>query len=178
MMPHARGQEYSNATQALNAFSRWVHILAACCISTTQTLSKDQSQVGNSCISFKFSWGHSEVIPNCQWETYLEWILGLVQKWFKIRLSESIFKLILINYWITSVFIKIKYKKIIIGFKIINYVYKWAESFSNMILKLGGRDSSVGKSSASHAGDLVSNSGGGLTWVTQCMYERGRDYQL
>ncbi len=43
---------------------------------------------------------------------------------------------------------------------------------------LGGRDSSVGKLSASHAGDLSSNPGGGLTGVTQCMYERGRDYQL
>ncbi len=42
----------------------------------------------------------------------------------------------------------------------------------------GGRDSSVGKSSASHAGDLGSNPSGGLTQVTQCMNERERDYQL
>ncbi len=40
------------------------------------------------------------------------------------------------------------------------------------------RDSSVGKLSASQAGDPGSNLGGGLTWVTQCMNERGRDYQL
>ncbi len=50
-----------------------------------------------------------------------------------------------------------------------------------------GRDSSVGKSSASQSvelgsasqsGDLTSNPGEGLTQVTQCMNERGRDYQL
>ncbi len=37
----------------------------------------------------------------------------------------------------------------------------------------GGRDSSVGKSSASQVGDPGSNPGGG-----QYMNERGRDYQL
>ncbi len=43
---------------------------------------------------------------------------------------------------------------------------------------LGWRDSSVGKLSASQSGTPGSNPGGGLTWVTQCMNERGRDYQL
>ncbi len=42
----------------------------------------------------------------------------------------------------------------------------------------GGRDSSVGKSSASQTGDPGSNLGRGLTRVTKCMNERGRDYQL
>ncbi len=39
-----------------------------------------------------------------------------------------------------------------------------------------GRDSSVGKSSASQSGDSCSNPSGGMTRVTQCMNERGRDY--
>ncbi len=38
------------------------------------------------------------------------------------------------------------------------------------------RDSLVGKSSASQAEDLGANPGGSLTWVTQCMNKRGRDY--
>ncbi len=46
------------------------------------------------------------------------------------------------------------------------------------VSSVGGRDSSVGKSSPSQAGDLGSNHDGGLTRVTQCMNERGRDYQL
>ncbi len=37
---------------------------------------------------------------------------------------------------------------------------------------------SVGKSSASHAGDPGSNPGGDLTLVTQFMNDKGRDYQL
>ncbi len=37
-----------------------------------------------------------------------------------------------------------------------------------------GRDSSVGKSSASHAGNPGSNPGGGLTRVIQSMNERGK----
>ncbi len=37
------------------------------------------------------------------------------------------------------------------------------------------RDSSVSKSSASHAGDPDL---GGLTWVTECINESRRDYQL
>ncbi len=41
-----------------------------------------------------------------------------------------------------------------------------------------GRDSSVGKSSASQAGDPGSNPSGDLTQVIQCMNERGRDNQL
>ncbi len=45
-------------------------------------------------------------------------------------------------------------------------------------LAIGGRDSSVGKSSASQSGDPGSNPGGGLTRITQCMNERGRDCQL
>ncbi len=47
----------------------------------------------------------------------------------------------------------------------------------NIICLLGGRDSSI-KLSTSQAGDPGSNPGGELTWVTQCMNERGRDYQL
>ncbi len=39
----------------------------------------------------------------------------------------------------------------------------------------GGMDSSVGKSSASQSGDPGSNPSEGLTQVTQCMNERGRD---
>ncbi len=35
-----------------------------------------------------------------------------------------------------------------------------------------------GKSSASQVGDPGLNPGGGLTRVTQCMNERGKDYQL
>ncbi len=46
------------------------------------------------------------------------------------------------------------------------------------LLILEGRDSSVGKSFTSQAGDPGSNPGGDLTWVTQCMDERGREYQL
>ncbi len=46
------------------------------------------------------------------------------------------------------------------------------------VVKQGGRDSSVGKSSACQFGDPGSNPSGGLTQVTQCMNERGRDYQL
>ncbi len=42
----------------------------------------------------------------------------------------------------------------------------------------GWRDSSVGKSSTSQAGDPGLNPSGGLTRVTQCMNEMGRDYQL
>ncbi len=42
----------------------------------------------------------------------------------------------------------------------------------------GGGDKSVGKSSASQSGEPGSNPGGGLTWVTQCMNEKGRDCQL
>ncbi len=57
-----------------------------------------------------------------------------------------------------------------------------AVSLSNMevctYMKIGGRDISVGKSSASEAGDPGLNPGGGLTQVTQCFNERGRDYQL
>ncbi len=45
-----------------------------------------------------------------------------------------------------------------------------------MFYSYGGRDSTVGKSSASHAGDPGSNPGGSLTQVTQCMNERERDY--
>ncbi len=41
-----------------------------------------------------------------------------------------------------------------------------------------GSDSSVGKLSASQAGDSGSNPGGRLTWVTQSMNERWRDCQL
>ncbi len=43
---------------------------------------------------------------------------------------------------------------------------------------LGGMDTSGSKLSASHAGDLGSNPVRGLTQVTQCMNERGRDYLL
>ncbi len=42
----------------------------------------------------------------------------------------------------------------------------------------GVGDSSDGKSSASQAVDAGSNPSGGLTCVTQCMNERGKDYQL
>ncbi len=42
----------------------------------------------------------------------------------------------------------------------------------------GGRDSSVGKSSASQAWGPGLNPSGGLSRVTQCMDERGRDHQL
>ncbi len=41
--------------------------------------------------------------------------------------------------------------------------------------KSAGRDSSVGKLFAFQAEELGSNPGGGLTWVTQYMNERGRD---
>ncbi len=44
--------------------------------------------------------------------------------------------------------------------------------------KIGGGGVSVGKSSTSYARDPVSNPSRGLTQVTQCMYGRGRDYQL
>ncbi len=43
--------------------------------------------------------------------------------------------------------------------------------------KKGGRDSSVGKSSASQAEDPGSNPGEGFTQVNQCMNEKGRDCQ-
>ncbi len=46
------------------------------------------------------------------------------------------------------------------------------------IRKKGGRDSSVGKWSASHFDDPGSNPGRGLTRVTQYMNERSREYQL
>ncbi len=45
------------------------------------------------------------------------------------------------------------------------------------IIVIGGRDSSVDKSSSSQAGDLGSSPGGGLNQLTQCMNESG-DYQL
>ncbi len=46
---------------------------------------------------------------------------------------------------------------------------------SNIVFrKIGGRDSSVGKSSASQSRDPGSNPGGGLTRVTQCMKEGKR----
>ncbi len=61
------------------------------------------------------------------------------------------------------------------------YLMPWP-NFKNLeswILDLeGGKDSSVGKSSAPPAGDPGSNPGGSLTRVTQCMNERGRDYKL
>ncbi len=43
---------------------------------------------------------------------------------------------------------------------------------------LRGRDSSVGKSSSSQDGDPLSYPSGGLTQITKCMNESGRDYQL
>ncbi len=59
------------------------------------------------------------------------------------------------------------------------YVYFNHVSFPLVLLRtVRGRDSSVGKLSASQAGDLVLNPGGGLTQVTQCMNERRRDSQL
>ncbi len=42
----------------------------------------------------------------------------------------------------------------------------WSLSLIQGAGGLGGRDSSVGKLSVSHAGDLGSNLGGGLTQVT------------
>ncbi len=57
-------------------------------------------------------------------------------------------------------------------YNIVLYIYRYNKYLG------GGGDSSVGKSSASQTGDPGSNHGGGLTWVTQCMNERGRDYQL
>ncbi len=46
------------------------------------------------------------------------------------------------------------------------------------MISLYGKDSSVGKSSTSQAGDPGSNPSGGLTQGNQCMNERGRDYHL
>ncbi len=51
-------------------------------------------------------------------------------------------------------------------------------SFAYTLRRKGARDSSVGKSATSQAGEPGSNPGGVLTRVTQCMNERGRDYQL
>ncbi len=52
---------------------------------------------------------------------------------------------------------------------------KWFGSFIKKLKINKGRDSSVGKSSVSQAGDPGSNPSGGLTRVTQCMNEMGRD---
>ncbi len=49
--------------------------------------------------------------------------------------------------------------------------YPWLKLMSE------ARDSTGSKSSTSQAGDPGLNPGGGLTQVTQCMNERGRDYQ-
>ncbi len=57
-------------------------------------------------------------------------------------------------------------------------VIHWKLYKNNFNVKKGGRDSSVGKSSTSQAGDQGSNPDEGLNWVTQCMNERGRNYQL
>ncbi len=57
------------------------------------------------------------------------------------------------------------------------YLINWDKMIIwNIIECYIGWDSSVGKSSASQAGDPGSNPGEGLTCVTQCMNEMGKSY--
>ncbi len=58
------------------------------------------------------------------------------------------------------------------------YISLYIVNANAKISWFGGRGSSVGKSSAYQSGYLGSNPGVGLTRVTQCMNERGRECQL